>query len=80
MPQLISVTRIGNFGIVKKRVGVVRGAGGTCTCIYILGRQRQLRVFFLLMYVNGKQLGELKHGVGSLGKSASRPFRPDAIC
>lgn len=32
------------------------------------------------MYVNGKQLGELKHGVGSLGKCASRPMLPDAIC
>ncbi|GBP00360.1 hypothetical protein EVAR_61608_1 [Eumeta japonica] len=26
-----------------------------------------------VIYVNGRQLGELKHGVGSLGKCASRP-------
>lgn len=48
--------------------------------LHIWGPERQLRGLFLLMYVNGKQLGELKHGVGSLGKSASRPFRPNAIC
>lgn len=48
--------------------------------IYIRDWERQLRGFFLLIYVNGKQLGELIHGVGSLGKSASRPFRPYAIC
>lgn len=71
---MISVIKIGNLyiglvGAVLDIMGLVHRF-----IIYIAGWASVVDVF-LIMYVNGKQLGELIHGVGSLGKCASRPFR-----
>lgn len=80
MPQLISVTGIGNFWYCREKGRGCARRGGYISLYLHIGSAASVACVFLLMYVNGKQLGELKHGVGSLGKSASRPFRPDAIC